>query len=320
MSEIEKNAIRPNVMQCPSSTEEEDVSSHSSLYFRAKQSANFIMSKIRRTSQVALICGTGWDRIATTLDQSISVAYEHIPHFPKITVTGHEGQLVSGFWKTRSVICMTGRYHEYEGHPRMTVTFPVRVLALLGVKTLIVTNTSGAVNPAFSIGDLMIIEDHISMPGLSGYHPLVGPNEEEFGPRFLDLSIPYDREWRDLAFQVATSSFPEWDKRLKRGIYVHLMGPSYETRAESRFLRMIGGDVVGMSTVPEVIVARHCGLRVLGLSLVAAISVHGPASGDEGSNLVTTHEDILEVSRRVIDPLARFLCDIINHMYFDPDA
>jgi purine-nucleoside phosphorylase len=316
MSETEKHSIQPIVMQC---IHTDDVpSSHSPLYLQAKQSADFIMSKIRRTSEIALICGTGWDRLATTLEHPISVDYELIPHFPKITtVTGHGGgQLVAGLWRTRNVICMTGRYHDYEGHPPMIVTFPVRVLALLGVKTLIVTNSSGAVNPDFSIGDLMIIEDHISMPGLSGYHPLVGPNEEHFGPRFPDLSVPYDREWRDLVIRLAISSFPEWEKRLKRGIYVHIIGPSYETRAESRFLRMIGGDVVGMSTVPEVIVARHCGLRVLGLSLVTAISVHGPESANNGSNQVTiTHENIVEVGRQVMDTLARFLCDIVNHMY-----
>jgi purine-nucleoside phosphorylase len=282
------------------------------LYMKAQESARFIASRIHPGAEIAIICGTGWDGLAKTLDQAIAVDFHEIPHFATTCVPGHAGgQLVSGLWRDRRVICLTSRFHEYEGTARHEVTFPVRVLALLGVKTMIVTNASGALNPRFRVGDLVILDDHISLPCLTGRNPLVGPNEDAWGPRFVDAAAAYDRSWRELAFEVAASR-DDWRSRVRRGVYVHAMGPSYETRAESRFLRSIGGDVIGMSTVPEVIVARHCRLRVLGLSLITAPCVAEESHDTRDSSL--THDSVVEAARSAQHLVQELLCELVNRM------
>jgi purine-nucleoside phosphorylase len=211
--------------------------------------------------EAALILGTGLGGLAERIDVDAEVPYAEIPHFPLSTVETHTGRLLLGTLAGRRVAAMQGRFHRYEGYSLHQVTFPVRVLRALGAGTLVVSNACGGMNPLWRAGDLVLITDHIN---LLGDNPLVGPNDEEFGPRFPDMSEAYSAELRDLAAEIAL----ERGIVLRRGVYVAVTGPNLETRAEYRLLRTIGADVVGMSTVPEVIVAVHAGMRVLGVSII----------------------------------------------------
>jgi purine-nucleoside phosphorylase len=211
--------------------------------------------------EAALILGTGLGGLAERIDVDAEVPYAEIPHFPLSTVETHTGRLLLGTLAGRRVAAMQGRFHRYEGYSLHQVTFPVRVLRALGAGTLVVSNACGGMNPLWRAGDLVLITDHIN---LLGDNPLVGPNDEEFGPRFPDMSEAYSAELRDLAAEIAL----ERGIVLRRGVYVAVTGPNLETRAEYRMLRTIGADVVGMSTVPEVIVAVHAGMRVLGVSII----------------------------------------------------
>jgi purine-nucleoside phosphorylase len=210
---------------------------------------------------VGIVLGTGLGALASEIAAEAVIPYADIPHFPRSTVQGHKGQLACGTLAGKTVVAMEGRFHLYEGYTAAQVTFPVRVLKELGCSTLIVSNACGGLNPMFRRGDLMVIDDHIN---LLGANPLIGPNDERLGPRFPDLIEPYDRRLQDLALQVALES----NIVAHRGVYVAVTGPNLETRAEYRFLRGIGADAVGMSTVPEVLVAVHAGLKVLGFSIV----------------------------------------------------
>jgi purine-nucleoside phosphorylase len=211
--------------------------------------------------RVGLVLGTGLGGLAELIDVESEIPYGELPGFPTTPTAAHAGRLVVGTLNGTAVVAMQGRFHRYEGHTLQDVGFPVRVLARLGVDTLIVTNVSGGLNPLWRLGELVLIDDHINLLGDS---PLVGPNDESLGPRFPDMSEPYDRTLQRLAMEVAL----ELGLRLARGVYVAVAGPQLETRAEYRMLRSLGADLVGMSTVPEVIVARHMGVRVLGLSIV----------------------------------------------------
>ena len=211
--------------------------------------------------EVGLILGTGLGALAREIAAEATIPYESIPHFPESTVESHAGQLVCGTLAGKRVVAMEGRFHLYEGYTAAQVTFPIRVLKELGCRLLIVSNACGGLNPLYAKGDLMVIDDHIN---LLGVNPLIGPNDERLGPRFPDLSEPYDRKLQELALQAAL----EANIVARRGVYVAVVGPNLETRAEYRFLRGIGADVVGMSTVPEVLVAVHAGLKVLGFSIV----------------------------------------------------
>ena len=232
---------------------------HASLRIEAAAAA--VRARFDRTPDVSIILGTGLGRLAAEIDAAASIEYRDIPGFPLSTVESHQGRLICGTLAGKTVIAMQGRFHRYEGYSLQQVTFPVRVLRALGAKTLVVSNACGGLHPLWSAGDLMLIADHINLLGDS---PLIGPNDESLGPRFPDLSNVYDPELRALAREVAA------DQRvtLREGVYVAVAGPNLETRAEYRFLRAIGADVVGMSTVPEVVVAIHGGMRVLGLSIV----------------------------------------------------
>jgi purine-nucleoside phosphorylase len=210
---------------------------------------------------VGIILGTGLGALASEIAAEATVPYPEIPHFPHSTVESHRGQLVCGTLAGRSIVAMEGRFHLYEGYSVEQVTFPIRVLKELGCSVLIVSNAAGDMNPLHAKGDLIVIEDHIN---LMGVNPLIGPNDERLGPRFPDLIEPYDRGLQELALRVAL----EANIVAHRGVYVAVPGPNLETRAEYRFLRGIGADVVGMSTVPEVLVAVHAGLKVLGFSIV----------------------------------------------------
>lgn len=211
--------------------------------------------------EIGIILGTGLGALATTLDKPLSIPYASIPGFPISTVESHEGRLVMGVVSGRNVAIMQGRFHRYEGYSLKQITFPVRVMKALGVKTLIVTNACGSVNPLFKSSELMLIDDHIN---LLGDNPLIGANDERFGPRFPDMSEPYSQRLLSLAEETASSM----QLTVRRGVYAAVTGPTIETRAEYRLIRQIGADVVGMSTVPETIVARHMGMEVLGISII----------------------------------------------------
>ncbi|HEV8497597.1 MAG TPA: purine-nucleoside phosphorylase [Gemmatimonadaceae bacterium] len=226
-----------------------------------ERAADTIRARFDRRPDAAIILGTGLGRLAVEIDAHAVVEYADIPGFPLSTVESHTGRLLCGTLGNKTVIAMQGRFHRYEGYSLRKVTFPVRVMRALGADSLIVSNACGGLNPLWSAGDLMLIADHINLLGDS---PLIGPNDDRLGPRFPDLSAPYDSALRDVARRVAA----EKGITLREGVYVAVTGPNLETRAEYRFLRAIGADVVGMSTVPEVVVAIHAGMRVLGLSII----------------------------------------------------
>ena len=211
--------------------------------------------------RIGIILGTGLGRLVEEIDVTTQIEYDQLPHFPTSTVESHRGRLLFGTLRGASVVAMQGRLHLYEGYTARQTTFPVRVLARLGVDTLLISNACGGMNPLYRRGDLMLITDHIN---LQGVNPLVGPNVEAWGPRFPDMSEPYDVDLRALAERTAL----DLKIKLQQGVYVAVMGPNLETKAEYRFLRTIGADVVGMSTVPEVTVARHMNLRVMALSVI----------------------------------------------------
>jgi purine-nucleoside phosphorylase len=231
------------------------------LFEQIQEAAAAIRSKWSKTPRVGIILGTGLGALAKDIAADVAIAYEEIPHFPRSTVESHAGRLVCGTLGGKVVVAMEGRFHFYEGYTLQQVTFPVRVMKALGCDTLIVSNACGGMNPQYEKGDIMVIEDHIN---LLGDNPLIGPNDDRLGDRFPDMCNAYDRELMALARQVAM----EEHIRVQQGVYVAVSGPNLETRAEYRFLRTIGADVVGMSTVPEVIVAVHSKMRSLGFSAI----------------------------------------------------
>ena len=231
------------------------------MYAAIERAATAIGRRFDARPDVAIVLGTGLGRLAAEIDAAAVIDYREIPGFPLSTVESHAGRLLCGRLAGKTVVAMQGRFHRYEGYSLRQVTFPIRVLRALGAETLVVSNACGGLHPLWSVGDLMLIADHINLQGDS---PLVGPNDDRLGPRFPDLSAPYDPGLRQLARDVAV----EQKLVLREGVYVAVTGPNLETRAEYRFLRAIGADVVGMSTVPEVLVAIHGGMRVLGMSIV----------------------------------------------------
>ena len=262
--------------------------------------AEFIRGKAQGVPTVAIVLGSGLGDFASRLSNSISLPYNVIPNWPASTVIGHEGRLAIGDLDGRRVAALAGRAHFYEGHDLRTVTFPTRVLGVLGVKTLILTNSAGGVNTQFSPGRLMVIDDHIN---LMGANPLTGPNDEGFGPRFPDMTAVYSPRLRRAADEAAASLGIE----LLHGVYAACQGPSYETPAEIRYLRKIGADAVGMSTVPEAIVARHMGVEVLGISCITNM-----AAGVLPQPL--NHEEVLEVARKARDMFGSLLQTIIKRI------
>ncbi len=225
-----------------------------------KESAAYIQSRTALRPEIAIILGSGLGELAEQIDKEIVIPYSEIPNFPVSTAIGHKGNLIFGTLGGKPVMAMQGRFHFYEGYSMQQVTFPIRVMHFLGIKNLFVSNAAGGLNPDFHVGDLMVIEDHINqMP-----NPLIGPNYNDLGPRFLDMTFPYDKEIRKIAYEVAEElSIP-----LHRGVYYASTGPTFETPSEYRYFRNGGGDVCGMSTVPEVIVARHMDIKVFGMSVV----------------------------------------------------
>lgn len=257
---------------------------------------NFVRSQTQYQPKIGLILGSGLGDLAKSIENPDFIPYKDIPFWPKSTVHGHSGQLVIGKLEGQTVITMQGRAHYYEGYSMAEVTLPVRVMKRLGVEILIVTNAAGAINPDYEPGDVMILSDHIAMIAMSGNNPLRGPNIEEFGPRFPDMSQPYTPELIKLAKSIAKKENIDTHS----GVYVSLSGPSFETPADLRFLRTIGADAVGMSTVPEVIVARHASMKVLGIS-----GISNKANLD-GSTM-TTHEEVLEAGKVLVPKLTTII-------------
>ena len=254
-------------------------------FARAEEAAAFLRKQIKVQPKVALVLGSGLGGFADNLEGAVRIPYAEIPHFPKPSAEGHVGTLVVGTLGTVPIACMQGRVHLYEGHPVRDVVFPVRALGRFGIKGLILTNAAGGINEKYSQGCLVVLRDHINLQGIN---PLVGPNEERFGPRFLDMTQAYFRPYRQITLEAG--------KRLGidifEGVYAACFGPMFETPAEIRFLRVIGADVVGMSTVAEVIAARHIGMRVLAISCVTNM-----AAGILDQPI--THTEVLETGERV---------------------
>ncbi len=270
-----------------------------------EEAATAVRARISQHPTIGLILGSGLSGLADAVANPDIIAGSEIPHWPASTVAGHSGRLVNGQLEGHSVLVLQGRSHFYEGLSVQQITVPVRVMHALGIQTLIVTNAAGGMNPDFTPGDLMLIKNHLNIPGMAGNNPLRGPNDDSVGPRFPDMTEPYDRELRQLAHDVARAN----GFTLQEGVYAYVAGPSYETPAELRFLRMIGGDAVGMSTVPSVVVARHAGIRVLGISTITNMAVPDPAPGT-----VLSHEEVLETGRLVIPRLTALLHGIVHRL------
>lgn len=269
-------------------------------YNKIKNAAQSLKSKYSKQPKIGLILGSGLGVLANEIEEPIKIPYSEIPDFPVSTVEGHAGQLVFGRLNDIDVVAMQGRFHYYEGYSFEQVTFPVRVMNDMGVSTLIVTNAAGGVNESFSPGDLMLISDHINN---MGNNPLIGPNDSRMGPRFPDMSEAYSRELRKLARGIAG----KLNLNIQEGVYVGNTGPSYETPAEVRMLRALGGDAVGMSTVPEVIVARHSGMGVLGISCISNM-----AAGilDQPLN----HQEVIETTEKVKADFLRYVNAIVKEL------
>lgn len=269
------------------------------VFTRAKEAAQYIREQGVEDLEVGLILGSGLGELADEIENRIVIQYTDIPSFPVSTVEGHAGQLVCGTLGGKKVVALQGRFHYYEGYTMEVVTFPVRVMSELGIDSLIVTNAAGGVNPDFTPGDLMMIKDHINF---FGTNPLIGRNDEEHGPRFPDLSFAYDVDYQELIRDTAT----ELDLPLKEGVYFGMTGPTYETPAEIRMISTLGGDSVGMSTVPEVIVARHAGIRVAGISCITNL-----AAGLGGE---LNHEDVIEVSTKIRSSFKSMVVTLLEKM------
>lgn len=269
------------------------------------EAAAFIRSRTRHRPRVGLILGSGLSGLAERIAHADIVPYAEIPHFPISTVAGHAGRLVIGDLVGMSVCAMQGRFHYYEGYSMQQVTLPVRVMQRLGVETLIVTNAAGGLNPGFVTGDIMLIEDHINLVGMAGANPLRGPNLDEFGPRFPAANRIYTPRLRTLAQDVAAvAAVP-----LRRGVYLQLSGPNFESPAEVRMLHRLGADAVGMSTAAEAMVAHHAGMEVLGLSTITNVAIDQLESTGQ-----PTHEEVIEAGKVIVPRLTALLLGVLERM------
>ncbi|XP_068611842.1 purine nucleoside phosphorylase 5a isoform X1 [Brachionichthys hirsutus] len=281
-------------------------------YEECKATADWLLVQTGVRPKVGIVCGSGLGGLADILKDQVVFNYEDIPDFPQSTVQGHAGRLVFGTLKGRPCVCMQGRFHLYEGYPVQKITLPIRIFKLLGVETVILTNAAGGLNQDFKVGDIMIMKDHLNMPGFAGNNPLVGPNDQRFGERFPCMSDAYDRELQQLAADVGQElGFGDF---LKEGVYCVLGGPSFETIAECRMLHRLGADAVGMSTVHEVIVARHCGMRVFALSLITNQAVM-----DYDSRERANHEEVLETGKLRAEQLEKLVAAMVTRMEHNDD-
>jgi len=267
------------------------------------QAADAIRERTSDRPRVGLILGSGLNSVADSVQKAVIIPYGELPNWPISTVQGHAGQLVIGELEGQPVMVMQGRIHFYEGYSMSEITLPVRVMLRLGLEMMFVTNAAGGVNPEFVPGDVMLITDHLNLVGMTGANPLMGPNIDELGPRFPDMSQAYDRKLMEIARRAASNG----NIPLREGVYCALSGPSFEGPADLRFLRMAGADAVGMSTVPEVIVAHHGGLRVLGFS-----GISNKANLD--GSTVTTHEEVMEAGRIIAPKIETILRGVLQSL------
>ncbi|XP_068196402.1 purine nucleoside phosphorylase-like [Antennarius striatus] len=276
-------------------------------YEDCQVAADWLRSKTDVRPTVGIVCGSGLGGLAKMLKDPQIFKYSDIPNFPQSTVHGHAGQLVFGTLKGKSCVCMQGRFHFYEGYPIQKITLPIRVFRLMGVETMIMTNAAGGLNQDYKVGDVMIIKDHINLPGFAGNNPLSGPNDERFGPRFPCMSDAYDRKMRQLTLDVASEL--GYSDFLREGVYCVLGGPSFETIAECRMLHQLGADAVGMSTVHEVIVARHAGMRCFALSLISNQAVM-----DYDSEQKANHAEVLETGKQRAEQLQNLVSNLVGRL------
>lgn len=265
-----------------------------------REASDFVRSKINFKPKIAIVLGSGLDIISQNIESPVHIDYSEIPHFEKSTAPGHKGELIVGKLGNDSVILMNGRHHYYEGYTMKKITFSIRVMQELGVEVLMLTNACGGLNPGFKRGDIMLLKDIINF---MGDNPLIGPNFDEWGPRFPDMSNPFDNELNDLAKRAAQ----DLDIDLKEGVYIAVTGPSFETPAELKMFQKVGADAVGMSTVPEVIVARHAGIKVLAISCITDMALP-----DELEPL--TSEMVNETSRKNGNKIARIFERVIEKL------
>jgi purine-nucleoside phosphorylase len=268
------------------------------LMTQLQETAHFIQSKIAAKADTAIILGSGLGNLSTKIETEFEIPYTSIPNFPVSTVEGHKGRLILGTLNGQKVWVLEGRFHFYEGYSPEQVSFPVRVLKLLGVHNLILSNAAGGVNPEYQVGDLMIIKDHISFFTIN---PLIGKNESALGTRFPDMSEPYAQAFIDKAKAIAASH----QIKVHEGVYVGVTGPTFETRAEYKLIKIIGGDVVGMSTVQENIAAVHCGMRVFAISVVTDLGIR------EDNNVIT-HQEVLEAANAAEPKLTLIISDLVK--------
>jgi purine-nucleoside phosphorylase len=269
------------------------------------EAAAYIRSRTRHTPTIGLVLGSGLGPLAEQIEAADKIPYGDIPHFPVSTVHGHAGRLVIGQLAGATVCAMQGRFHFYEGYSLQQVTLPVRVMKRLGINTLILTNAAGGVNPNFAVGDIMVMNDHINFVGMTGNNPLMGPNLDAFGTRFPPLNRAYTRRLRDLTAAVAS----EQGMSLQHGVYTWLSGPNFETPAEIRMLRTLGTDAVGMSTVPEAIVAHHAGMEVLALSTITNICIDVLDADNE-----PTHEEVNAAGKIIVPRLTQLLMGVLGKL------
>lgn len=266
-----------------------------------KEAAEFIKSATSLNPKLGIILGTGLGSIADAIVKDCEIDYKDIPHFPVSTVTGHKGKLLIGTLNGVEVVAMQGRFHFYEGYDMNRVAFPVRAMKFLGVESLIVSNASGGLSESFEIGDLMIINDHIN---LFPTNPLIGPNIDELGPRFPDMSEAYKKDFINSAIQIAN----DHNIKIHQGVYAGLTGPTFETPAEYKYIKIIGADAVGMSTVPEVIAARHMGINVFGISVITDLGV-------EGSIVEISHEHVIDNAKKNEKNLVLLVKELVKTMH-----
>ncbi|XP_019866250.2 purine nucleoside phosphorylase isoform X2 [Aethina tumida] len=276
-------------------------------YDHLLETSKFLTDRVKFRPKIGIICGSGMGSLAEGLEDKIEFPYEDIPYFPRSTVEGHVGKLVFGHLSGIPVVCMQGRFHYYEGYPLWKCAMPVRVMKLIGVEYLIATNAAGGLNPSYKIGDIMMVKDHINLMGFAGNNPLQGPNEERFGPRFPPMNQAYQRELRvdgkEIAKQLGIGDI------VHEGVYTCLGGPNFETVAELRMLKMLGVDAVGMSTVHEVITARHCNMTVFAFSLITNVCVT-----DYETYTLPNHEEVIDVGKMRESTLKDFVKGVVANI------
>ena len=267
---------------------------------KIQETAKFIQDRVKLKPEIGIVLGTGLGGLTNEIETTKSIPYAEIPNFPISTVKGHKGKLIFGKLGAKNVIAMQGRFHYYEGYTMQEITFPIRVLKLLGIKLLILSNAAGGVNPDYNVGDMMVINDHIN---LMGNNPLIGKNHDDLGPRFPDMSETYDQK----AIRTFTKIARHHNIHFQKGIYAGVTGPTFETPSEYKYIHTIGADAVGMSTVPEAIVARHMGLRIFAVSIISDLGV-------EGKIVEISHEEVLEAAAQVEPRLTLILKDMLSQI------